>query len=93
MAWDRLLWGVEFADRGVEFVDSRKDRFLIGTAWMNPRPKSQYKGEPTRPILFTTRKQAREWCKNKQAEYAGRTDFVAKWRFRPVRVREKVWKV
>ena len=85
MAWNRLLCGVEFADR-------HKGRFLLGTAWMNPPPKAQYEGEPTRPILFTSRKLAREWCKNKQAQYAGRTDFVAKWRFRPVRAREKVWK-
>jgi len=85
MAWDRLLWGIEF-------IDSRKEYPLIGTVWMRPPPKSQYEGEPTRPILFTTRKLAREWCKNKRAQYLGRLDFVAKWRFRPVRVREKVGK-
>ena len=86
MAWDRLLWGVEFADS----TDRRLT--ILGTVWMDPPPESQYEGEPTRPILFTTRKLAREWCKNKQAEYAGRKDFTAKWRFRPLRVREKVGK-
>ena len=86
MAWNRLLWGVEF-------VDTRGNRLLCGTHWMNPPPRSAYDGEPTRAILFVTRKQAREWCRNKQAEYTGRSDFLAKWRFRPVRVREKVGKV
>ena len=85
MAWNRLLWGVEFA--------GGRERFLIGTAWMNPPPRSAYKGEPTRPILFMTRKQAREWCRKKQADYVRRVDSLAKWRFRPVRVREKVGKV
>ena len=87
MAWNRILWGVEF-------VYSRSGaRFLCGTAWMKPPPQSAYDGEPTRALLFVTRKQAREWCKNKQAGYANRSDSLAKWRFRPVRVREKVGKV
>ena len=86
MAWNRLFWGVVL-------IDSKNSHlFLIGTVWMNPPPKSQYEGEPTRPILFTSRQLAPHLCKNKQAEYVGRTDFVAKWRFRTVRVREKVTK-
>ena len=86
MAWNRLLWGVElFAKKGEAFC-------LCGTAWMSPPPQSAYDGEPTRGLLFMTRKQAREWCKEKQAGYAERSDECAKWRFRPVRVREKVGK-
>jgi hypothetical protein len=86
MSWDRLLWGVEF-------VGQRGKPMLIGTSWMNPPPASHYIGEPTRPILFCTRAQAREWCNTKMREYAHRKDSLALWRFRPVRVREVVKKV
>ena len=81
--WDRRLWGVEWR--------SGEDRLLIGGGWggqMTDRPA--YPGEPTRPLLFTTRAVARRWCATEQAKYTGRTDTCATWRFRPVRVRETV---
>ena len=80
MIWDRLLWGVHF-------ITGKGARpLLIGTGWMHPRPEIQYNGQPTRPILFTTREQARAWCREERARYAHRNDCCADWRFVPVRV-------
>lgn len=82
--WNRLLWGVEFSS-------PRAKPMLLGSVWLDPMPKSQYTGEPSRALLFTTRKAAREWCSNKMASYAERPETTAwRWRFRPVRVREIV---
>lgn len=63
---------------------------LIGTAWMTPRPQSQYSGEPTRAILFMTREQAREWCKKTELGHKQSGTCCEKWKFRPVRVNETV---
>lgn len=79
LAWDRRLWGVEWSHKG--------ETMLIGQAWAELYP-SRYAGEPSRPLLFTTRAVCRARCAEKQASYSDRTDFVAKWRFRPIRVRE-----
>lgn len=84
MSWDRKLWGVEFSDG--------KDRFLIGTAWHNSTWMPRYSAEPTRALLFNTRSEARNWCQAKKAIYAGREDLCSRWKFIPVRVREKVCK-
>lgn len=81
--WDRDLWAVDF-------IGSVGDRLsILGTGWSEPHPPS-YSGEPSRALLFTTRALARAWCRAKQATYAGRTDSLAAWRFRPIRVREVV---
>lgn len=40
-------------------------------------------GEPTRPLLFQTRKECRAWIKARRCEYFGK-------RYRCVRVRERV---
>ena len=85
MAWKKKLWGVEFTGS----MPGDKPG-LLGTSWMNPRPQSQYEGEPARAILFMTRKQAREWCRKKRATYAGRGDCCEQWKFTPVRVMETV---
>ncbi len=85
MAWKKKLWGVEFTGG----MPGDKPG-LIGTSWMNPRPKSQYDGEPTRAILFMTREQAREWCRKKRATYAGCGEHCKQWKFTPVRVIETV---
>lgn len=85
-SWNRKLWGVEFT--------TDEPPILIGLSWRhelaNLRP--YYPGEPTRALLFTTRNEARKWCAAKNAEYAQRSDFVAQWRHRPVRVIETVRK-
>ena len=84
MIWRRNLWGVEF--RSGRTVDAP---LLLGTAWNKPRP-GEYPGEPTRALLFVSRATARAWCKAKLAQYAGRTDSCALWRFQAIRVRETV---
>lgn len=86
--WDRELWGVELTSR-------RSTPILIGETWhvdsLAPSTK-RHDGEPTRALLFTTRKSAREWCATENAACRShpRGDFVRAWRFRPVRVRERV---
>lgn len=88
MAWDRNLWGVEFTGG----VPGDKP-LLIGTARMRPSPQSQYAGEPTRAILFTTRELARAWCRSRKEFYKVSGTCCEKWKFTPVRVREIVKKV
>lgn len=79
--WNLLLWGVEH------------DGHLIGGGWNNSlRVDALYPGMPRRALLFCTRKQARAWCAAQHAKYAKYPDghIVRGWRFRPVRVRERV---
>ncbi len=86
MEWNRLLWGVKFSS-GMK----SDEPMLISTAWMIPMPKSPYDGAPSRPILFTTRAQARAWCKSRMETYKHRSGCCTKWKFQPVRVREIVY--
>jgi hypothetical protein len=83
MAWDRLLWGIQFSSQG-------EKPLLIGTLWLHPMATPQYFDEPPRPLLFKTRVSARNWCRERLLEYKGRNDCCAKWKFKPVRVRETV---
>jgi hypothetical protein len=85
VSWDNKRWAVEFTG-----ADGTK--MIIGRAWASFR-HDPYEGEPRRALLFCTRDQAREWCRGKLAEYAGREDYCSEWRFRPVMVRETVKKV
>ncbi len=82
--WNRLLWAIEFSS-------PRERPMLIGRTW-DYGPK-HHADEPSRALLFTTRRAARGWCAREHAQYAGRTDYCADWRFRPVRVRETVRRV
>ena len=81
--WDRRLWGVVLFDSG-----------LLGTGWNRDIRESgeRYDGAPTRALLFTSRATARDWCVRKHAEYATRPDGdpCRAWRFRAVRVRERI---
>ncbi len=82
--WDRKLWGVEFSGPDIP-------PYLIDASWDENYPLHQmYFGEPSRALLFTKLMYALDWCRKQMAEYAGRTDDCAKWRFRPVQVRERV---
>jgi hypothetical protein len=81
--WDRTLWGIEFSS-------GREKVALIGGAWHDAMIDSRFKGEPTRALLFTTRAHARAWCIERMERYNLRPYACAKWRFRPVRVRETV---
>lgn len=84
--WDRLLWGIQ-----MQGSDARDRPMLLGEAWtdLEARPGPGF-GEPSRALLFTTRALARKFCNAQHAKYAGRDDCCAKWRFKPVRVRETV---
>ena len=79
--WDRMLWAVEMRS-----ASCRPEGMLIGDAWHAITPPA-YEGEPTRCLLFRTRKQARAWCVEATAKHAKHSKD---WRFRPVRVRETV---
>lgn len=81
--WDRRLWGVKFSSHN-------GGQMLIGEAWHNSMITSRHIGEPTRPLLFTTRAAARDWCHSQMGKYKGRNDCCADWVFTPVRVRELV---
>jgi hypothetical protein len=77
--WDRHQWAVEMRSKSC-----RPEGMLLGVAWHKIIPPA-HDGEPSRPLLFETRSQARKWCAAKTAECARHSPD---WRFRPVRVRE-----
>lgn len=85
--WGRLLWGIEFrSGRDSEWT-------LIGAGWMFSQHQGQpYKGEPTRALLFDTRRQAREWCLLTMRRWAPNHSLDS-WQVRPVRVRETVCRI
>lgn len=89
-SWDRRLWGVVVSTNARDSTP-----FLIGEAWDEELRNRQLRDDgPSRALLFTTRAAARAWCARQHAEWrAGRRphDPVAKWRARPVRVREQVY--
>lgn len=61
-AWEnRKLWGIQFVDK------TANREFLIGGGWHPEMMRDRYKGEPARAVLFTTRKAAQEWCKEKNS--------------------------
>jgi len=84
-SWDRRLWGVKFQSAR----DSDRP-ILLGRGWDLARDRINMSGEPTRPLLFVTRHEAREWCRATRKSYEGRSDCCADWRFTAVRVRERV---
>ena len=65
--------------------DSPQTAIIIGESWAAIRQEA-YRGEPTHPLLFTSRKLCREWCKRRTAK-AKESMSTVKWRFVPVRVR------
>ncbi len=81
--WRRLLWGVALTSH-----DERS--ILIGSLWHRYPGQTSYEGEPTRALLFCTRDQARQWCREREKSCAGRGDCCADWRFRAVKVVETV---
>lgn len=86
--WDRPLWGVVH-------TAPRSRPILIGDAWHTDSASQstrRHDGEPTRALLFTTRRAARDWCSAENAAYRShpKGDIVYAWRVRPVRVREQV---
>lgn len=86
MSWRRKLWAVE--------LTTPHDKTLIGALWAidADRTEAYYDGEPTRALLFTSRRLARHWCANEMASYRDYSDGhpCRSWKFRPVRVTETV---
>lgn len=85
MTWNNLRWGIEFYG-----ADGKP--IMIGSLWLNQTPHP-YPGEPQRALLFMTRKQARDFCAERHAIFAGWPYGCKQWRLKPVRVRETVRKV
>lgn len=80
----RQLWGIQ--------LKTLKNDRPIGPlfdSWHDVR-QPFYEGEPTRPLLFVSRRLAREWCKQRRARYADREDDCAQWYFKPIRVKESL---
>jgi hypothetical protein len=82
--WDRNLWAIQLtsANNLPKIIGSllHKDAVHVG---------SKYKGEPTRPLLFCTRKQARAYCSETNKAWSTRADCVFyRWNVRPLKVRE-----
>jgi len=83
MRWHEKLWGIEFRS------SPDGEKMLLGRIWHSTKIIS-YDGEPTRALVFCTRKAARAWCRNKMNAYKGQEGVCRKWRFRPIRVIETV---
>lgn len=86
--WDRLLWGVVTGTHDKRVVEPDRVTGLLGQGWHAHRP-GFYHGEPAVPLLFVSRRAARDWCQDKMEKYANHSDCKFWW-FRPVRVRERV---
>lgn len=85
-AWDRRVWGVML--KGAIKSDPP---MLLGLAWARELMHAPYEGEPTRTLLFMTRKQARAWCDEKNRKWGAEpAGGMSRWRVKPVRVRERV---
>ena len=79
-----MLWGV--------VLHSQAEPLLLGAVWRDQsRDDVCYEGEPSRALLFCTRKQARAWCKKWNATETASGTSV-RWRVSPVRVLETVRK-
>jgi len=77
--WRRVLWAVEMRSKSC-----RPEGMIVGTAWRKVEA-ARYNGEPTRCLLFRTRKHARAWCAEATEKHAKHSPD---WEFRPIRVRE-----
>lgn len=76
-----LLWGVRIHS-------GDRPTGPLFKAWHGVQRQALYEGEPTEPLLFSTKKQAQSWCKARNAEYKASTDpIVRAWRMRVCRVR------
>lgn len=62
----------------------RPESMILGTQWHKLEPR-RYDGEPTRALLFTTRKAARDWSRQATLKHAKHSPD---WKFKPVRVSE-----
>lgn len=81
-SWIRELWGVTFRSR-----DNKPT--LIGGLW-EPKMFPRYENEPSRTLLFCTRRFAKKWCLEENAQYRKRGGDSKYWHFSPVKVIEIV---
>lgn len=84
--WDRLLWGIVFTSKGIYPSDPPA---LIGGGWDTREGSDRPSSEPSRPVLFRTRKQAADWCRERNAMWK-KNNRPLGWHVKPVRVREVV---
>ena len=84
--WDRKMWGV------MRLPSNRNDHrndlcMLLGSAWSNRwyKIRSLGMGEPTRVLLFNTRRECRAWINDQRKDGKFGSNH-----FRCVRVRELV---
>lgn len=75
--WDKIQWGI-LLDFG-----THAPNLLLSTLWLRPMPAGSYQGEPMRPLLFTTRAEARVAAK----EISKRRP--KKLKFRVAKIRER----
>ena len=86
--WHRLLWGVVFTGGMLRDLP-----MLLGGLWHDEAREFNgfYEGEPTRALLFCTRREARHWCNDTNRKWQATKDPIQqRWRVSPVRVRETV---
>jgi hypothetical protein len=79
----QLTWGVVLRDSG-----------LLWSEWAGVCPP-RWKGEPSSPLLFRTRREAYDWTRAKHAFCAKYPDghVCRKWKFRVVWVKQTIVQV
>jgi len=82
--WNRTFWGVQFTSS----LDHTP--ILLDSIWRTEK-SIPFPDEPTKPMLFCTRAAARKWCKEQMDKNSKRTDYLADWKFRPIKVREQIY--
>lgn len=53
------MWGVAYRS-----FTNRNNTFIVGRSWDTSKPG--YVGEPNRAMVFSTREDARRWCRKKK---------------------------
>jgi hypothetical protein len=93
LGWKPRLWW------GVVMTGSDKKQMLLGQTWDDYlataiRASPVLGRGPVAPLMFTKRRDAREWCRGRLEFYAKYPDghVCRYWHFAPVRVRES-WAV
>lgn len=79
MRTEIACWGAAWEVPGcsTQFIPRSFDSYVANVS----RPT-----EPGRPLLFVTRKQAREWCKLKNEYWRELGGEMSRWRVKPVKV-------
>ena len=77
----RIVWGILLKSKG-ETIGP------LYCAWKQ-NYELQYTGEPSRPLIFNTRKQAREYCRDTHARWLYHP-HCSQWRFSVVKLIESL---